>query len=410
MTIATETRQVGPFVGDGVTIQFTFSFKVFAATDVKVLSQVIATLVSTELVYGTGFSVQMNADQDLNPGGTIRYQVASVDTALPATLQLYIIGNTPRTQTADLITGGSWLPGAIENALDRCIAVAQQIFSLANRAIRQPTTDATAIGELPVAATRANQYLVFDASGNPSVSAGSGTDTGLRADLADQVDTAKGAGLVGVAAGTNLTAGTVRAKLLEIVADLWVTTIRIAANAVTLAKMQQIATNSLLGRSTAATGNVEVITVGSGLLLATGTLSATGLAVATQAEQEAASSTAVATTPGRQQYHPSAAKAWVNFESIGTLAIEASYNVSSVTDNAVGDFTVNFTTAFSSVHYAMAGSAKDGGGSLQTVVLMEKASVAPTTTTMRIIVVLNDATTNALIDSDANHCVFYGDQ
>lgn len=50
----------------------------------------------------------------------------------------------------------------------------------------------------------------------------------------------------------------------------------IAANAVTLAKFQQIATNSLLGRSTAGTGNVEVITVGSGLTLSGGTLSASG--------------------------------------------------------------------------------------------------------------------------------------
>ncbi|RYZ76774.1 MAG: tail fiber domain-containing protein, partial [Proteobacteria bacterium] len=48
----------------------------------------------------------------------------------------------------------------------------------------------------------------------------------------------------------------------------------IAAKAVTLAKMQDIATGSLLGRSTAATGAPEVITVGSGLTLASGTLTA----------------------------------------------------------------------------------------------------------------------------------------
>ncbi|MGV8946330.1 MAG: beta strand repeat-containing protein [Lutibacter sp.] len=50
----------------------------------------------------------------------------------------------------------------------------------------------------------------------------------------------------------------------------------IASNAVILAKFQQIATNSLLGRSTAATGNVEVIMVGSGLTLSAGTLTAAG--------------------------------------------------------------------------------------------------------------------------------------
>lgn len=50
----------------------------------------------------------------------------------------------------------------------------------------------------------------------------------------------------------------------------------IANNAVTFAKIQNIATGVLLGRSTAATGNIETISVGSGLTLAGGTLSASG--------------------------------------------------------------------------------------------------------------------------------------
>jgi hypothetical protein len=46
------------------------------------------------------------------------------------------------------------------------------------------------------------------------------------------------------------------------------------------------------------------------------------------------------------------AKAWVNFNGIGTVAIRASYNVSSITDNGTGDYTVNFTTAFADANYA----------------------------------------------------------
>ena len=37
-------------------------------------------------------------------------------------------------------------------------------------------------------------------------------------------------------------------------------------------------------------------------------------------------------------------RAWVNFNGTGTVAIRASGNVSSITDNGVGSFTVNFTT------------------------------------------------------------------
>lgn len=40
-----------------------------------------------------------------------------------------------------------------------------------------------------------------------------------------------------------------------------------------------------------------------------------------------------------------ACRAWVNFNGTGTVAIRASGNVSSITDNGTGDYTVNFTTA-----------------------------------------------------------------
>jgi hypothetical protein len=46
------------------------------------------------------------------------------------------------------------------------------------------------------------------------------------------------------------------------------------------------------------------------------------------------------------------AKAWVNFNGTGTVAIRASYNVSSITDNGAGNYTVNFTTAFSNTNYS----------------------------------------------------------
>jgi len=46
------------------------------------------------------------------------------------------------------------------------------------------------------------------------------------------------------------------------------------------------------------------------------------------------------------------AKAWVNFNGIGTVAIRNSFNVSSVTDNGTGDYTVNFITAMPNANYA----------------------------------------------------------
>jgi hypothetical protein len=50
-----------------------------------------------------------------------------------------------------------------------------------------------------------------------------------------------------------------------------------------------------------------------------------------------------------------ACRAWVNFNGTGTVAIRASGNVASITDNGTGNYTVNFTTAMPDANYAVAG-------------------------------------------------------
>jgi hypothetical protein len=47
-----------------------------------------------------------------------------------------------------------------------------------------------------------------------------------------------------------------------------------------------------------------------------------------------------------------AARAWVNFNGTGTVAIRASGNVTSITDNGTGDYTINFTTAMPDADYS----------------------------------------------------------
>jgi hypothetical protein len=46
-------------------------------------------------------------------------------------------------------------------------------------------------------------------------------------------------------------------------------------------------------------------------------------------------------------------RAWVNFNGTGTVAIRASGNVSSITDNGTGDYTINFTTALPNANYSV---------------------------------------------------------
>ena len=60
-----------------------------------------------------------------------------------------------------------------------------------------------------------------------------------------------------------------------------------------------------------------------------------------------------------------AARAWVNFNGTSTVAIRASGNVSSITDNGTGDYTVNFTTAMADANYSWAVSGHRGDGAGQ---------------------------------------------
>ena len=57
-----------------------------------------------------------------------------------------------------------------------------------------------------------------------------------------------------------------------------------------------------------------------------------------------------ATVSGTAPIYP--CRAWVNFNGTGTVAIRASGNVTSITDNGTGDYTVNFTTALQDANYS----------------------------------------------------------
>jgi hypothetical protein len=77
------------------------------------------------------------------------------------------------------------------------------------------------------------------------------------------------------------------------------------------------------------------------------------------------------------------AKAWVNFNGTGTIAIRSSYNVSSITDLGVGEYQVNFTTAMADANYSML--ATQGGQETSVPIEMPRRSTTPTTTAVRII-------------------------
>lgn len=81
-------------------------------------------------------------------------------------------------------------------------------------------------------------------------------------------------------------------------------------------------------------------------------------------------------------------RAWVNFNGTGTVAIRASGNVSSITDNGTGDYTVNFTTAMPDANYSASAAVNGNPAFTPAAVAIDygrtpNAIVAPTTTAFR---------------------------
>jgi hypothetical protein len=75
------------------------------------------------------------------------------------------------------------------------------------------------------------------------------------------------------------------------------------------------------------------------------------------------------------------AKVWVNFNGTGTVAIRSSFNVSSITDNATGAYTVNFTNALADANFSAVQTAGAGTG---TGKLAPGYTATPTTTTYKL--------------------------
>jgi hypothetical protein len=85
-----------------------------------------------------------------------------------------------------------------------------------------------------------------------------------------------------------------------------------------------------------------------------------------------------ATVSGTAPIYP--CRAWVNFNGTGTVAIRASGNVTSITDNGTGNYTVNFTTAMPDANYATVASIGPQG--FAPVILVE----AYTTSSVQLII------------------------
>ena len=110
-----------------------------------------------------------------------------------------------------------------------------------------------------------------------------------------------------------------------------------------------------------------------------------------------------------EQIEQGRAKAWLNFNGTGTAAINDDFNISSITDNGTGDFTINFSNALSNANYAVVacnGRKIHGSSTNAFIIIVAEENTAKTTGLFRIISLGTNSYLNVVDPNSANIAVF----
>tara|TARA_A100001391_G_scaffold163011_1_gene122246 strand:- start:169 stop:561 length:393 start_codon:yes stop_codon:yes gene_type:complete len=110
-----------------------------------------------------------------------------------------------------------------------------------------------------------------------------------------------------------------------------------------------------------------------------------------------------------EQIEQGRAKAWIHFDGQDTVAIRDSFNVSTLTDNGTGDYTISFTTAMANTNYAVATTQPAQHNFTQAILGVEQDHTnAFATGSIRVQSVKTG--NNSAVDRDVQCVVIFGDQ
>ena len=110
-----------------------------------------------------------------------------------------------------------------------------------------------------------------------------------------------------------------------------------------------------------------------------------------------------------EQINQGRAKAWISFDGEGTIAINDSFNISSIADNATGEYTVTLSTAMSNANYSIVLGCKSKLSNRNTVANAGGTSENdPTTTAFQIVTM--GSTNNSMTDGAVVFAAVFGDQ
>jgi hypothetical protein len=171
MTVSSTTVK-DSYSGNDSTTEFTYTFKIFADTDLQVIirsstgTETVKTLTTHYTVAGAGVA----------SGGSITFTAGNI----PATGETVVIRReVPQTQAIDYIANDPFPAESHEEGLDRATMTIQQMQEELDRAIKLSRTNTMTSTEFTVGATaRANKILAFDSAGEISVTQELGTFKG----------------------------------------------------------------------------------------------------------------------------------------------------------------------------------------------------------------------------------------
>jgi hypothetical protein len=283
LTVSTTANRVS-YTGNGATTAFSFPYAYRVSGDLVVIVRTIAT--GAESVKASPDDYTVSGVSDSGTGGFSSGTV-TFGAAPTSAQEVHILRNVTPTQTADYTAGSGINPPTLEGGLDLLSLAAQDSLDGFDRVLRGKRTDA-ALSEMPNSVSRTNKMLAFDANGQPIASTGTLAEIEA-ATLAAPEATVKGrASGSGTGSPVNLTGSQINTilpnfggatssldgsrgivpqplagdegKFLKGDGTFAVPTTNVAVNSITYDKLQDVsASNRLLGRATAGSGDVEEI-------------------------------------------------------------------------------------------------------------------------------------------------------
>lgn len=180
MTISSTTVK-NSYSGDGSTVTFNYTFKIFDETDLEVIIRTDSTGTETTKTLNTHYSITGVGNAS---GGSITFLVDATATPpydyTPASGETVVLRrNVPQTQAIDYIANDPFPAESHEEGLDRSMMAIQQLQEEVDRSLKLSKTNTMTSTEFTVGATaRAGKFLSFDSNGELVVSQEVGTFQG----------------------------------------------------------------------------------------------------------------------------------------------------------------------------------------------------------------------------------------